>query len=474
MKKFSALAVVLVVLSGAVFAEVTVTGQVDATVMPLQVSVPDKGDTLVGAGVGRNGSGDASRARIGISATNDTKQVGINFKIQFNPNVADGKSSPKLGFDDFAEVWWQPISQLKIEAGKFVNDTLRGKIGDDNWQRYTARMKDPDGIFSRFKSNTVGDSDVGFMLGIKPIDPLFIGVSVPSVVQLGAGFPDTVTGKYTYWEVDDDKLQSEWSINTEGNVAHTYEKIQIGAGYTIENIGLFRAQYVGASYIYDSKTYANGFGTFWQNNLNVRRIEAAFAYTGMAGLVIDVGGKVPLSFKTLEVTGFDYDTGKTDEDGNAIKAAIRKKIIDGDWTYQAPFQVSLGAGYTADALDIKGRVDVQFGGSAKYDKTDGEYNLGPDINVHLWPSYNLGFATAGLDVGFNYIGKNTNEDGDVIGEGPGSDGEKGGYKFGIGAWLRKSIGSCSIKGGLGLSLGEVHGEKQPTVFSVPIIFDYSF
>jgi hypothetical protein len=305
-------------------------------------------------------------------------------------------------------------------------------------------------------------------------------------VQLGAGFPDTVTGKYTYWEVDDDKSLSDWSINTEGNAAHTYEKIQIGAGYTIENIGLFRAQYVGASYIYDRETFAKN--AFWQNNLNVRRIEAAFAYTGMAGLVIDVGGKVPLPFKTLEVTDYILSTGDetitgtiVDQSGASSTVTIktgekietgRVKIIDGDITYQAPFQVSLGAGYTADALDIKGRVDVQFGGSAKHDNW--EYNLGPNINVHLWPSYNLGFATAGLDVGFNFLGKNTDKEGDVIGKGTSKE-EKGGYQFGIGAWLKKSVGSCSIKGGLGLSLGEnVYGEKLNTVFSVPIIFDYSF
>ncbi|MDR1302699.1 MAG: hypothetical protein LBK43_09570, partial [Treponema sp.] len=198
-------------------------------------------------------------------------------------------------------------------------------------------------------------------------------------------------------------------------------------------------------------------GTFWQDNLKVRRIEAAFAYTGMAGLVIDVGVKVPLSFNTYEVTGAPGLATGTD----------RVKIIDGDTTFQAPFQVSLGAGYTADALDIKGRVDAQFGGSAKEDNR--EYKLGPEISAHLWPSYNLGFATAGLDVGFNFYGDDTLE---VTGQDDKTT--KGGYQFGIGAWLKKSIGSCSIKGGLGLSLSERNEVKQPTVFSVPIIFDYSF
>ena len=52
--------------------------------------------------------------------------------------------------------------------------------------------------------------------------------------------------------------------------------------------------------------------------------------------------------------------------------------------------------------------------------------------------------------------------------------DKGGYKFGIGAWLRKAYGGASIKGGLALSLGEVNEKKQATVFSIPVIFDYTF
>jgi hypothetical protein len=128
----------------------------------------------------------------------------------------------------------------------------------------------------------------------------------------------------------------------------------------------------------------------------------------------------------------------------------------------------LGAGYTAGALDVKGRVDAQFAGKAEGGGY--EYNKGLDINVHLWPSYNLGFATAGLDVGFNFIGDSTEKKTTDLEE----QDVKGGYRFGVGAWLRKAYGAASIKGGLGLRLGEDNGDKLETVISVPIIFDYSF
>ncbi|MHB9293867.1 hypothetical protein Holit_02986 [Hollandina sp. SP2] len=447
MKKLIALSVVLVVLAGAGFAEVTVSGQVDAVVMPLQVIAPDGEDTLIGAGVGRNGSGDAPRVRIGV--VGGTEQVGINFKIQFNPKSSNSATDPRIGIDDFAEVWWKPVSQLKIEAGKFVNDTLRGKIGDDNWQRYTVGMKNPDGMFTRFSSG-----NAGFMLGLTPIEPLYIGVSVPSVVQFTAGFPDTVGSYYSY-EGDTTPTAADADDFTKvGNVIHTYEKIQAAVGYTIPNIGLFRVQYVGASHI-DPEG-------LWTNPLNVRRIEAAFAFTGMKGLVIDVGGKVPLAFDTYEnAKAYEWDN---DGDGKDNIPITHK--VTGGTKYQAPFQVSLGAGYTADALDIKGRVDAQFGASKKMDNY--EKNPGLDVNVHLWPSYNLGFATAGLDVGFNFIGDTEEKIGDT------TTTTEGGYQFGIGAWLKKAYGSASIKGGLALSLGEKGGNKLPTVFSVPIIFDYSF
>jgi hypothetical protein len=459
MKKLIALSTVLVILAGAGFAEVAVTGQVDVVVMPLQVVVPDKGDALIGAGVGRNGSGDAPRARIGVTATNDTKQVGINFKLQFNPNAA-----AKLGIDDFAEVWWQPISQLKIEAGKFVNDTLRGKIGDDNWQRYTVGMKDPDHIFSRFKSNWSGT--VGFMLGITPIEPLYIGVSVPGLDQFTAGFPDTTGFYYKYdGKSTDGPTYNKEKVTKVGNVAHTYEKIQVGLGYTIANIGLVRAQYVGASHINPEDQ------DLWKDPLKVRRIEAAFAFTGMEGLVVDVGGKIPLAFNTYEET--ETDAWDHDEDDKTAKQTLYFRTTDG-YTYQAPFQASLGVGFTGiENLDIKARVDAQLLGSRKKDNT--EFNIGPYINVHLWPSYNLGFATAGLDVGFEYIGADTDKDGNVQDKSETSSRRNGGTRFGIGAWLKKSYGGASIKGGLAYHLAsEVHSTKEPGVFSIPIIFDYTF
>ncbi|MDR2393033.1 MAG: hypothetical protein LBD93_02595, partial [Treponema sp.] len=161
-------------------------------------------------------------------------------------------------------------------------------------------------------------------------------------------------------------------------------------------------------------------------------------------------------FKNYDITDYTND----DIDGN-VRIAVEDEI-----TYQAPFQISLGAGFTADALDIKGRVDGQFAGNAKNDGY--EHNLGPDINVHLWPSYNLGFATAGLDVGFNFIGDSEQKSGGT------TTTTKGGYKFGIGAWLKKAYGGASIKGGLALSMGEVNEKKLDTVFSLPVIFEYTF
>jgi hypothetical protein len=51
---------------------------------------------------------------------------------------------------------------------------------------------------------------------------------------------------------------------------------------------------------------------------------------------------------------------------------------------------------------------------------------------------------------------------------------KGGTRFGIGAWLKKSYGASSSKGGLAYHLAsEIHSVKEG-VFSIPIIFDYTF
>ncbi|MDR0562741.1 MAG: hypothetical protein LBG73_08655 [Spirochaetaceae bacterium] len=464
MRKLLALSVILSVLGlPALFAEVTVSGQFDAALIPLQVLIQDgdvakrKGEEeiAIGAGLGRNGSNNnAPRARVGIVAQDPDGKVGLNFKLQFNAN-----SSFRVAFDDFAEVWWKPIDWLKFDVGRFNIDTLRGKIGDDGWQHYTVRMKSPDEIFTRFQgqSNARDNAGGGFAISLTPLEGLFVGVGVPGLISIA----------------ESNESHTDW---VKEKALYAYQYVQAAVGYEIGGIGLARVQYVGAKpavdklFIKDPVTdlwiYNTSFDPYYPT-ITAPKIEVAFAFTGMEGLVIDLGAKIPFGFK--EPTG-NVDIWKEEPDSYTVMGFSGDKV-----TWQAPFQVSLGAGFTTGPINILARIDTKFAGSVKIDTSgDPAIKLPFVLNAHLWPSYDLGFATVGIDFGLEFKGKTTDQDDKVIGEGTSAE-RNGGVRVGFGAWIKKSIGPCSIRGGLAYRLGtEVDSTKEIAALTVPILFDYSF
>jgi hypothetical protein len=440
MKKLVVLSAAFAVLKVSVFAEVSVTGEFDAVLMPLQVihgkGGPRGDETIVGAGLGRNGNGDAARARIGIKASDENEKIGLEVKLQFNNN-----NGFRVAFDDFAEVWVKPIDWLRFDVGRFNNDTLRGKIGDDGWSHYTVTMKTKDEIFTRFQGQSFAAPNVhnsgGFLISAAPIEGLFIGAGVPGLIS----FQNSGTNP-------------DWVQN---RAAYAYQHIQVGVGYEINGVGLARAQYVGA------KPAVQDFTTVTPA-INAPRFEIAFAFTGMEGLVLDLGAKIPFAFS-------EFNTGW----GLEKKEDISVIVVDYA-TWQAPFQISLGAGFATGPIDIQARADAKFAGTVKPDSggSASEIRLPFILNVHLWPSYNLGFATVGVDLGLDFIGKETNGNGDVLYANTSSE-MNGGVRVGFGAWLKKSFGASSIKGGLAYRVaGEVNSKKEPGVFSIPIMFEYSF
>jgi hypothetical protein len=254
-----------------------------------------------------------------------------------------------------------------------------------------------------------------------------------------------------------------------------YQRIQAGVGYEIQNIGLVRAQFVGANskgkwnYTYEGDRIT-GINIKDPLPINAPRIEAAFAYTGMEGLVLDLGLKfwIPVS---------DWTTDEWDPIKQEYIVLDQENTHTG--SYWKGVQVSLGAGYTAGDIGINGRIDAKFAQSYTHDGDYGnDLSLPFNLNVHLWPSYNLGFATIGLDFGLEFIGTTTFTQ--VAAETTDEE-YKGGLRVGFGLWLQKAFGPSSIKLGLAYRVGSEFGEKdkpghwkEPGVLSIPIVFDYSF
>jgi hypothetical protein len=461
MKKALVVLLILAVAGGLFGQTFTLSGRVDTWLIPFQYIDRD-GDGLMGAGLGRDtAGGNGIRARLFGEAKTDT--LGLKIQLQFYP--AEVSSAGFVQPDDNVEVWWKPVDWFQLDVGKFVSDPLRGKVGDGSWMDgLTVMSYDGDEIFSRFRSqglNNGGSGNAGVLASFN-FSGFFLGALLPNLKAFGnTSGSDTFSGggKGNLYETAN-------YTNGKSAIGREFERIQVGVGYTIPDIGLVRVQYVGANASFTNAISAGvvsgGYG------IVTPRIEAAFALTAVQGLTLDIGGKIPLPLNLDSVNTW-----------NAIDYTWEYMGTDTDAKAQAPYQVSLGAIYKADALTITGRVDAKFGGSYDDGVSGSEpIKLGPEVNFHLFPTYDIGIVVLGLDFGLAWYGSTT-YDGDVIGSSdlPGfADRElNGGVRVGGGLYVQKTWGSCTIRGGLAYSAAtEVNGIKEDGVFTIPVVFEYSF
>ncbi len=155
--------------------------------------------------------------------------------------------------------------KVTISIGKGNFDTLRGKIGGGSAAGLTEGGGEDD-IFARFNPN------YGVMTEIKPVDGLYIGAS----------------------------------FSDKAKASVTYRDIQVGAGYTIEGIGLIRAQFIGGY-------------------IDTRAVQAAFAFTGVEGLTVDAGAKFYLGGDDATAQNFASVAAKYGKD--AFNVMARTKVL---------------------------------------------------------------------------------------------------------------------------------------------------
>ncbi|GHV48938.1 hypothetical protein AGMMS49546_39700 [Spirochaetia bacterium] len=151
--------------------------------------------------------------------------------------------------------------------------------------------------------------------------------------------------------------------------------------------------------------------------------------------------------------------------------------IDTKQVVQRPLNISVGTNSSfgeGGVIGIYARADAFFAGSFTNDgkKT---YEAPFEVNFHIKPSYKLSFATVGLDFGL-YAASESKSGNDLAYK------TDGGAQVGFGAWILKAYGGGSIQAGLAYraqanaieSAGDAKDTKRPGVFSIPIVFDYSF
>jgi hypothetical protein len=438
MKKFIALSIVLGVLVGGVFAqtlvikdgtELTINVWGRAMFAPLWVEVPDVGDTQAYAGTVAPWVNDnnprVARLQFAGSSKGSIGSIGFRAWIQ-----SDFGNDPMMGWGDYADVWaklWG--DRILLDMGKFKYDALRGKVGTDTAANGTVGIvNNADSVFTRFQSNNLA----GFLLALTPIEGLTIGATVNG-------------GNFWTWADDVRDRSSAFAEDA-------YEAIQVGVGYQIGTIGLVRAQYVGSAADIEIKTTTTSPSETTYSTAANKRIEAAFAFTGVEGLVVDLGIKIPFGVKE------DYSNR--------------------DLVYRDPFKVAVSGQYKTGSFGILGLIEAAFAGSYKW----GDYNVAnashdydakydeyayTGFNLYLNPTFGLG--SGGLLVGadlnlkikasdYNYKANETRGALDTLG---------------IGLYLQQALGTGYIRGGLSAMIPTDWNNKTFT-FGIPILLEYWF
>jgi hypothetical protein len=313
MKKLIVVFVVFALAGTALFAQtadgISVGGWGRTVFSPLQVTVPDEGDTEIGS--------------VANATMVEGRIIGKAEKIGFNAFFRWDGSTATTG--DHAYIWVKPINVLTVAAGKFNGfDQLRGKIGGGSSNGLTGAagvsglIKGEDAIFQRFSS------DSGAILLLEPIEGLTIGAVFNSPWGVDwAGAYDSINNAFK-------EPKGSYALDQD------YKKFQIGAGYAIGNIGLLRAQLIRGDEA----------GT-----ANANKIQAAFALTAVEGLTVDIGGTIPLKYTYNSI---DYQ--------NAIGVDVGAKFTAGDFSILGRVDVGLGAteGDLEKGLKLNGFVEPAY------------------------------------------------------------------------------------------------------------------
>jgi len=366
MKRIVLIAMVFVLAAGAAMAQnlpngVSMSFWGQMVFMPFELRVNQNEEdieprenmtTAIGPGWGLRTNGATS-----ITFRGNTSNIGFGLEIGIDETIRIGEN---------AFVWARPFGRwMRLDVGVFVENEFRGSgnlgaydFGEFNMTGIFSR----DFIFNRFSAVSDDFDTAAALLRIFPIR----GLTVAAYMSVRGSDFDAAP------------------INASGPEARSsLDRIQVTAGYRIPSVGFARLQFLNApaftysgtphdEYLYGGRWLTSQWGeynsSYYYNEF--KRLEAAFKLTAIKNLNLDIGLKIPFP------------------------------ETKGDVKYSAPILAALTAGYKIGDFIIDLNFAGWFGG--RIDGPGRDIPFAPRFVTHLYPQYNLGFATIagifGLDI----------------------------------------------------------------------------
>ena len=363
-------------------------------------------DALYLSGLGRPG-GSSYEAVVNLTGQLENKRAGFFMGLFYQ----NGLSAKPRG-------WIRPFDWMRIDVGSIKNNDLK-KLPVDYYPKldsFMPRAGRDDDIFTNY------EVEHSVLFQITPVEDLFLGFFVYNQPLFSMG----------------ENAAARPLIGGE-DPRHSFQRIQATIGYAIPSIGLARIQYRGVNPDVNIDTH----------QITSPRIEAAFTFTGIKDLIVDMGGKIHVFLEDPQVSA----SGRV-----PIPALPSAYYGAGSLTgtkkymgrYQAPQQISLAAQYRLTdlgpgTLSLNGRFDSKFAGWYQ-ELNKNVVRMGPDIKMSLWPTYQINSWVFSAETTMVYGG-------DWVAYGRTL--YRGGFGYGFGAYAQLNIfGGNILMVGFAVSGGE--------------------
>jgi hypothetical protein len=425
---------------------------------------PPISDPVVVGGFGRE---NGNRSKLNLSFTADyADKAGLYADISFFPWWQDNRDQDLLiniGAVELGQFggWIRPLRWFTINAGRFELQKLRGKVDGYNWRNGSligAKAGGFDSVFTEFDgANALAvEIDDPFLNVLPVLKGLYIGGMIYNMEELGNANNQNVYGGYT---------EAKFMI----------ENVQFALGYTIENIGLARVQYIGVHHVSNIES-SSALGIFAKANADDNtgpRFQAAFTFDSplVPGLIAELGGTMSLKISdpTTLIPGMNSDGQIPYE----IPLETKGEFLE-------PHRIAAGVQYDFNSLGIpvlNGLLlrlggEYNFGGYSQ-PLGSGKTEYAPLTKIWFSPSYRFTNSFKVLaDLGINVYGNQSAY---------GRISNKGGTRIGAGVYGQfTAFGNSFIRMGVvysgGYSLGQtpVEAYHLDDLISFPVQLHLEF